>query len=194
MAILSKPSKTVTKLITAYITALYMNPIRTKSLTAAIIATLGNYTAQSLKSSKIDFQTLGSFGMFGLLFGGTIPHFFYTFLTRVIDEDSRLAPFKMLLVERLLYTPIFQFFSLYMINRLQLKSHSDALRTVSRFYPSTLEANYQYLTILQFVNMYFVPPILRVLFQNLIGFLWVIYVSKKWNPPARKSQSKGTRK
>lgn len=190
MAILSKPYKVSIQLLGAYLSSLYLNPIKTKSITAATIAMLGNFTSQRLSGAQsLDVQTLGAFGLFGLLFGGSVPHFFYEGLQRIVNEESKFAPLYMLLIERLVFMPVYQFFSLYTLARFEMKSHSQALANVTRFYPPIVEANFKYLTLLQFMNLYFVPPMLRVLVANLIGFFWVIYLARKRTPPSRKTKS-----
>lgn len=190
MTVLSKTYKGSVQLLGAYLTALYLNPIRTKSFTAATIALLGNLTAQRLSGAPLNLRALSAFGIFGLLFGGTVPHVFYTILTRLFNEDSKLAPFGMLLIERILFMPAYQFFSLYSLSLLEHKSHQKAMADANRFYLRILEANFKYLTLFQFLNLYFVPPMLRVLFNNLIGFVWVIFLAQKRSaPPVRRGKA-----
>lgn len=57
---------------------------------------------------------------FRLLFGGPVPHLFYQFLDKLVPYDSKNAIFKQLFIERLLFTPFYQYFVLYTISRLQV--------------------------------------------------------------------------
>lgn len=187
MTLLSKPYKITFQLIGSYLQQLYLNPIRTKSITACIIATLGNYTAQKFAGVKVINQdTLCAFGIYGLLFGGTIPHYFYEILSRIINEESKFAPFQQLLIERFIFMPIYSFFSLYMISRLEGKTHKESMSHVARVYFPIVEANVKYLTVLNYLNLNFVPPMLRVLVANLIGFFWVVYLAGKRARAAKK--------
>lgn len=179
MALLSKPYEFTFQLIGSYLGQLYTNPLRTKSITSFVIATLGNYTAQRLSGVRsINQDTLVAFGLYGLLFGGSIPHFFFKLLSKIVTSEGPYAPFQMLLIERLLLMPLFAGFSLYTISRMEGKSHDEACKNLARVYFPVVEANFKYLTLFQYLNLYFVPPMLRVLVMNLIGFFWTIYLAR----------------
>jgi len=49
-----------------------------------------------------------------------VPHYFYRALDRYISDDVALAPIKQLLVERLIFMPLFQILALYMLARLEV--------------------------------------------------------------------------
>ena len=55
-----------------------------------------------------------------LLFGGSLPHYFYRALDRYISDDVALAPIKQLILERLIFMPLFQILALYMLARLEV--------------------------------------------------------------------------
>ncbi|KAF4523916.1 hypothetical protein B566_EDAN012267 [Ephemera danica] len=150
----------VFQLVGKYFQQLYMHPIRTKSITSCVVASLGNLTSQCLYSrGKIDKNSLEAFALFGLLFGGTVPHGFYKILESIAPGDSVSASILRFLIERFIYTPLFQLLSLYSV--------------------SVFEDNWKYLSLFQFINVTFVPPMLRVLFGNLLGFFWCIYVARR---------------
>jgi peroxisomal membrane protein 2 len=56
------------------------------------------------------------------VFGGSVPHFFYTALDHYITDDVALAPLKQLILERLIFMPLFQILALYMLARLEVSS------------------------------------------------------------------------
>ncbi|XP_015115070.1 PXMP2/4 family protein 3 isoform X2 [Diachasma alloeum] len=133
----------------------------------------GNYASQRILGVKeINHDSLLAFGLFGLLFGGPVPHFFYKYIYFVTRH-----PLGILLAERLIYAPLFQGFALYMLARLEGKSHEDSYKNMEKLYLPILLANYKYLTLLQFINIRYVPPMLRVLVVNFIGFAWAIYLA-----------------
>lgn len=51
-----------------------------------------------------------------------MPHFFYTALDHYITDDVALAPLKQLILERLIFMPLFQILALYMLARLEVSS------------------------------------------------------------------------
>jgi len=172
---LSKPVELLYDVLGMYLNSLYSSPIKTKAITSCVTATLGNYLAQRLTGVKhINQDSLVAFGLFGLIFGGTVPHFFYRYVPLVTKN-----PLGILFIERILYTPCFQALALYMLARFEGKSHAQSMKDFNRLYSPILEANLKYLTLLQFINIRYVPPMLRVLVINVIGLLWCIFLAKK---------------
>ncbi|XP_011306287.1 PXMP2/4 family protein 3 [Fopius arisanus] len=179
---LSKPSQIILDIVGAYFNSLYMNPIRTKAITSCVLAVAGNYISQKISGTKeINHDSLLAFGLFGLLFGGPVPHYFYKY----IHLFTKL-PLGILLTERLVYTPLFQAFALYMLTRLEGKSHDESRKNMEKLYLPILLANYKYLTLLQFINIRYVPPMLRVLVVNFIGFAWTIYLANARSRASKK--------
>ncbi|XP_066599902.1 PXMP2/4 family protein 3 [Prorops nasuta] len=172
---LSKPSQMFYNLAAAYFDQLYTHPLRTKALTSCVIAALGNYVSQHIVGvKKISEDSILAFGLFGLLFGGPLPHYFYQYVFKLVKN-----PYGVLLIERLIYTPCFQALSLYLLSRFEGKTHAAASEQLKKLYLPVLAANLEIITLLQYINIKFVPPMLRVLVSNLIGFFWVIYLAKK---------------
>lgn len=106
-----------------------------------------------------------------LLFGGTIPHFFYTTLERTISDEVGHSIAKKLLVERLIYSPLYQAFVIYMIARLEGKTHGSAIKQLERNYWPILQANWKWMSIIQCINLSFVPPI--------VSYTYVIIAKQK---------------
>ncbi|KAJ1530748.1 hypothetical protein ONE63_005602 [Megalurothrips usitatus] len=163
-----------------YFLELYTNPLRTKSVTSAVIYVLGNFTSQRISGAKaIDRNSLLAFGAYGLLFGGSIPHYFFQWLEWLIPGTSKLALVKQILVQRLLFTPLYQLFTLYTISRLEGRPHRQAVHQLIPIYLPVLIANWKWLTALSIINLTVVPPALRVIFMNLVGFVWSVYIATK---------------
>ncbi|XP_044754665.1 peroxisomal membrane protein PMP22 [Coccinella septempunctata] len=175
--VLSKP---LMKVLQIYFSELYTNPIRTNAITGALIAAGGNYASQFLAGKKvINNQTILAYGAFGLLFGGTIPHFFYLGLDHMVSDEAAMATIKRFLIERIIYTPLFQAFFLYMLARFEGKDHQTAMRQIQSLYWTVLTTSWKYITIIELMNQMVVPPMLRVLVSNLIAFFWTIFISNK---------------
>ncbi|KAF5288156.1 hypothetical protein FQR65_AtePxmp2 [Abscondita terminalis] len=175
--ILSKP---IYDFLGFYFEQLFYNPVKTKAISCCIVAAAGNLTSQYISGKKcISQESLLAYSLFGLLFGGTIPHYFYGALEGLIVEQHTSAVLKKLLVERLIFTPLYSAFTLYILARFERKSHNDAIKQLETLYWPILSSSWKYLTVIQFLNLKFVPPILRVLIVNLIGFFWTIYIANK---------------
>ncbi|XP_053987980.1 peroxisomal membrane protein 2 [Hylaeus volcanicus] len=171
---LSKPSNLVLQLIGAYFEHLHVSPVKTKAITSCIIATLGNFLSQKISGAKhVNSDSLLAFALFGLFFGGPVPHYFYTFIHPFVK-----SPYKLLLIERCLYTPCFVALALYMLSVFEGSTHKTASKKMQKLYWPVLSANLKYLTLLQYINLKYVPPMLRVLVVNLIGFFWTVYLAQ----------------
>ncbi|KAK6641865.1 hypothetical protein RUM44_013583 [Polyplax serrata] len=171
-------SKYALKLVGSYLTQLYINPIQTKSITSCILSSLANYVSQHMAHGRVlNSDTLVAYGLFGLLFGGLVPHYFYKIMNDFLAENSKSPLIQLLLIERLFFMPAFTFFSLYTLSRLEGRAHQYSFDNASVTFPSVARANFKYLTLLQFINIYFVPPVLRVFVSNLIAFFWIIILS-----------------
>ncbi|KAH0954700.1 hypothetical protein HN011_006847 [Eciton burchellii] len=172
---LSKPSNIIYGLIGAYLQRLYSSPLKTKAITSCVIAILGNIVSQKLSGAKkLNEDSILAFALFGLFFGGPIPHYFYTYIHLLVRN-----PLGILLIERLIYTPCFQALTLYILAIFEGKPHRVAYAQMQKLYLPMLIANLKYLTLLQYINIKYIPPMLRVLIANLIGFVWVIYLATK---------------
>ncbi|KAG5310944.1 PX24C protein, partial [Acromyrmex insinuator] len=173
--VLSKPVNLFYSLIGAYLQRLYYSPLKTKAITSCIIGALGNVVSQKLSNIKqLNEDSILAFALFGLLFGGPVPHYFYTYIQLFVKH-----PLGILLIERLIYTPCFQALALYLLAIFEGKTHQVAYTQMQKLYLPTLRANLKYLTLFHYINIRYVPPMLRVLIVNLIGFVWIIYVANK---------------
>lgn len=171
---------------------LYTHPLRTKSLTSAIIYVLGNYTSQRISGGKaLDKNSIFAFGAYGLLFGGSVPHYFFECLEWLIPGTSHLAVVKQLLFQRLIFTPLYQLFTLYTISRLEGRTHRQAIHQLIPIYVPVLVANWKWLTALSIINLTVVPPVLRVVFMNLVGFVWSVYIATKRRKPSDRRGGSG---
>uniref|UniRef100_A0A1B6D139 Peroxisomal membrane protein 2 n=1 Tax=Clastoptera arizonana TaxID=38151 RepID=A0A1B6D139_9HEMI len=129
---LSKPSSILYKSLEVYYNSLFNNPIRTKAICSLMIAVFGNLTSQYITGAKtLNQDSLISFGLFGFLFGGPLPHFFYEILERIIPFEANCPAVKQLFLERFLFTPLFQFFSLYMLARFEMR---DLVNNIISFF------------------------------------------------------------
>ncbi|KAM3961247.1 peroxisomal membrane protein 2 [Aphomia sociella] len=173
-------SKPIMNLLSSYLQNLYLHPIRTKSITSCVVGVTGSIASQLLAGGNLRPDPILAFGLYGLLFGGSIPHFFYDVIERLFPEEVVAFPLvKKLLFERLIFAPFMQAFSLYTLARFEGKNHAAAVKQLQILYWPILQANWKWLTFFQVINMAFVPPMLRVLFMNLVGLGWSIFLSTK---------------
>ncbi|XP_028036185.1 peroxisomal membrane protein 2 isoform X1 [Bombyx mandarina] len=182
-------SKPIMNLVASYLQNLYLHPIKTKAITSCVVGTAGSLASQIVAGESIRLDPILAFGFYGLLFGGTVPHYFYETVERLFPEESASFPLaKKLLLERLIFAPLMQAFSLYSLARFEGKTHRAALKQLFALYLPVLEANWKWLTLFQVINLAFIPPMLRVLFMNIVGFGWAMFLASKRR---KQSQRKG---
>jgi peroxisomal membrane protein 2 len=133
-----------------------------------------------------------SYSLFGLIFGGSVPHYFFAAIQKIIEnctpENFEYKRFAEFVMERLTFAPFFTAVSLYFLSLFEGKSPEEAFLTLKKLYLTVLLTNWKYLSLPVFINFNFVPPMLRVLVANLIGFFWIIYLSDKRRRAAAKKR------
>nr|XP_018909995.1 PREDICTED: peroxisomal membrane protein 2 isoform X3 [Bemisia tabaci] len=112
-----------------------------------------------------------------LTFGWSGPHLLFSWLESAIPRKQNFSLLKRFAFERLVYTPFFQFLVLFTLSIYEGKSYQVSLKNAQTLYCKVLQANLKYLSLLQFMNLAYVPPMLRVLFSNMIGFVWILFLS-----------------
>ncbi|KAH8251092.1 hypothetical protein KR026_010278, partial [Drosophila bipectinata] len=175
--VLSKP---LYSLFGSYLEQLFNHPVRTKSITACVLATSANVTSQRLAGAKtLNQHSVFAYGLFGLIFGGSVPHYFYTTVERLFSHDLRFRRFFLFLSERLVYAPTYQALSLFFLALFEGKSPQMAIKNVEKLYWPLLKANWQYLSLFVYLNFAYVPPMFRSISMAIISFIWVVYIAQK---------------
>lgn len=173
-------SKPIMSLMASYLQNLYLYPVRTKSITSCALGTTASIASQLMAGDTVKLDPVLAFGLYGLIFGGSVPHYFYDLLERIFPEEVVAFPLaKKLLFERLIFAPLMQAFSLYTLARFEGKNHPAAVKQLYALYTTVLKANWKWLTLFQIINLAFVPPMLRVLFMNFVGLGWAIFLANK---------------
>ncbi|XP_035786002.1 peroxisomal membrane protein 2-like [Anopheles albimanus] len=182
-------SRPIFNLLGSYLEQLFEHPLRTKAITSCVIASSANLASQKLAGAKqLNTDSVLAYGLFGLIFTGPLSHFFYGWLDRVTN-DVRFKKLLMLFGERLLFAPTITALSLYFISRFEYKSHDEAIINLVTLFRSVLRGNWKFLTLPVFINFNYVPPMLRVLFANIIGFCWIIFLSAKRRKAEQRRQA-----
>ncbi|CAO1349823.1 unnamed protein product [Diamesa serratosioi] len=171
-----------------YFEQLFNNPIRTKSITSCVIATAGSLASQKLTGQELKKETIFAYSCFGLCFGGTVPHYFYKCIENILP-DVKIRRILEFFCERFMFAPLFCALSLYFLSIFEGRTHDQSTKNVLRMYKSVLLANWKYLSFPVFLNINFVPSMLRVFVANAIGFFWIIYLSDKRRRAALRKQN-----
>lgn len=93
-----------------------------------------------------------------LIFGGTLPHYFYQHVERLVAGAGGAKRFYLFLIERLAYAPLYQALSLYFLARFEGNGHDYALANLFDLYWPLLKANWRYLSLMVYINVMYIPP------------------------------------
>ncbi|XP_064110616.1 peroxisomal membrane protein 2-like [Macrobrachium nipponense] len=163
-----------------YNLSLYRNPLITKATTSAITCALGEILSQLItKQPKISLQSASRYAVFGFVVTGPLAHYFYKFLEKVVPPTSKGASLKRLLLDRLGFAPLLLLLSLYVLSRMEGKSHLTCQKELQMKYWTALKMNWKVWTPIQFINVNYVPQEYRVLFANFIAIFWIMYIGMK---------------
>jgi peroxisomal membrane protein 2 len=167
-----------------YMRLLAEKPLLTKACTSACTGALGNLLSQYLRPSQgapkhIDWHSVLNYAGTAFVLVAPMMHNYYRLVEKYIPVHASQYKLKRLLVDRLLYTPAFLCIYLYVMCLLEGCGPTLARQKVKVMFWIIYKMNLKILTIVQFINLSYIPPQYRVLFGNLISILWSCYVASK---------------
>lgn len=177
----------------AYNNALQASPLAVKSATACVLLGAADLAGQALEQSiqgqetedqGIDWARAGRFAFFGLVLQAPWNHFYYQLLDGAIPPTEE--PFTgtnavKVVIDQFIQAPIFTVLIFVFLGLLEGKSFESIQKQLDNDYKDTIIANWKLWVPATVVNIGFVPPILRVLYLNVIFFGWSIFLSLKLN-------------
>lgn len=175
---------------------LMVNPIPTKCITAGVIAFVADIVCQTYFSSdeklkekppmeRIDWRRNFNFTLLNAVGIPPLTHYWYGYLSTRIVGDTIAAALKRVFFDQALFAPLLvgALFSSNMV----LKGEADGIHDKLRNdLPGTMLSNYMVWIPAQILNFRYVPPQLRVLWANFVGFFWNIYLSSAANKPSKR--------
>lgn len=168
-----------------YTTLLKTKPILTRSLSAFTISLTGDFICQYIESKidKMNFtETFNlkrslNLAIFSSTFVTPAMHFWYQYLARTFPGTSFKVVLKKFVFDRLIFPPplVLSFFvSQTLMNG---GSWEDVKIRVRKNYINVMKMNLLIWPAAIFVNFRFVPLDFQVLYSNIVGFFWSIYLS-----------------
>ena len=187
----------------SYLHALETDPLLVKSVTAGIILGAADLSGQALQSAiaanadesgEIDTTTSGGggvdvarflrFAFFGFILQAPWNHYYYLALDGALPptEDPFTATTGIkVVIDQFIQAPIFTVIIFSFLGFLEGKNGDEIKQQLDDDYVDTMLANWKLWVPATFVNIAFCPPILRVLFLNVVFYFWSIFLSLKLN-------------
>lgn len=184
----------------SYLTALEADPLLVKSITAGIILGAADLSGQAIQraistddssvsgdesgSSGVDFARFARFAFFGFVLQAPWNHFYYQLLDGALppteDPVSATTGIKVF-IDQFVQAPVFTILIFGFLGLLEGKTTDEIKKQLDDDYTDTMLANWKLWVPATAVNIAFCPPILRVLFLNIVFFFWSIFLSLKLN-------------
>jgi peroxisomal membrane protein 2 len=186
MMSLSKPENDniIQRIVRQYLKLLREKPLLTKACTSACTATVGSLLSQYVstpagRSLHVNWRNVLAFALTGFLFVGPVLHNFYQLLEQLVPKNANRAALKRLLIDRFLFTPFFLIVYLYCLSLFEGHGLKLAKTKVDQVFLMALKMNWKVLTIIQYVNINYVPQQYRLLVGNVISLAWNSYIALK---------------
>lgn len=160
-------------------------PLIVKGITAFFILGLGDACAQMVEhllgssnaTNSWDWIRTIRFGGFGLI-GAPWAHYYFYYLDKYLpptEEACTRTTWIKLLIDQGAQAPII--LALFIGTMAILKGEQHPLKALQDTYWSTLVANWQLWIPASLLNLAVVQPSLRVLYVNVVFFVWTIILS-----------------
>jgi peroxisomal membrane protein 2 len=191
----------------SYLTALESDPLLVKSITAGVILGAADLSGQAIQQSllvsveddsdsdgddtsrggkgkEVDIPRFVRFAFFGFILQAPWNHYYYQLLDNALPPT--LDPFTpttaiKVVIDQFIQAPIFTILIFGFLGVLEGKTIDEIKKQLDDDYVDTMLANWKLWVPATAVNIAFCPPILRVLFLNVVFFFWSIFLSLKLN-------------
>jgi hypothetical protein len=163
-------------------------PLVTKAITAGILVGMGSFASQclpilyqkELTISSINWYQTWEFCLMGVLLQAPVTHYYYIFLDDFLPPTptpwTSVTLIK-LLIDQLIFAPTFLAAVFIFLDVMDGKSIEGIRHHLISDWCSTIVANWKLWVPATFFNLAFCPPCYRVLFSNIIFFVWSIILS-----------------
>ena len=171
-----------------YNVSLINSPYRTKMITAGVIFGGADAFCQTFlektpenTTKKFDWVRCMNMALIGSCISAPVNHIWYSkwasALVSKVTSRARVQPYVSTAADQLLVTPVtlssFLFLSDYLKDFRSLK----AAKNVQEKFTGAMTTNLKVWPPIILANFMFIPPHMRVLFVNVFGFFWSIYLS-----------------
>lgn len=175
-----------------YSKLLSTHPVLTKAVTAGALSGLGDVIAHGLFGrGGLEPISFSHQVLIGLILKGPYFHYVFKIIERLFENSDKRnisTVLKKMAVAQGIFSPVFLFMYLTVLACLRGEKLSDAVARIRRSFLSILKVNYCFWPLVDLTNFSFIPPAYRVLYSNIAGMLWVIYLIHRTSGTREKSK------
>ncbi|EEF33553.1 peroxisomal membrane protein 2, pxmp2, putative [Ricinus communis] len=162
-----------------YLIQLQAHPLRTKAITAGVLAGCSDTIAQKISGVKrLQLRRLLLITLYGFAYGGPFGHFLHKLMDGIFKgkKDSKTVAKKVLL-EQLVSSPWNNmFFMMYYGLIVEGRPWGLVKGKVRKDYPSIQLTAWKFWPIVGWVNHQYMPLQLRVLFHSIVSACWCVSI------------------
>jgi peroxisomal membrane protein 2 len=162
-----------------YLRNLQRHPLRTKAITAGVLAGSADMVAQKLAGARnLQFKRAFLLMLYGFCYSGPFGHYFHKFMEKLIPSarDSKTIVSKVI-VEQLTSGPWNNFiFITYLGLVVEGRPWKSVKSQLKSNFPSVQLNAWRFWPIVSLINYKYLPIQLRVLFHNLAAVCWGIFL------------------
>lgn len=184
-----------------YTAKLKVAPLRTKMITSFFTFTLGDVICQVIekslsdkgKSKPFDVKRAVRQGSFGVVMTPYLHVQYNIIIARLFPHPGFKNTIKSVIYDQTVNSVIFLIVFFGYMDYMNGIDFKTSLKNTLIKLPPTLIANWKLWPAAQLVNFSIVPPDYRVLFSNMVGIIWNIYLSYVQNSKDFSIESKDTK-
>ncbi|KAF5186745.1 Peroxisomal membrane protein pmp22 [Thalictrum thalictroides] len=163
-----------------YMLQLQLHPLRTKAVTAGILAGVSDSVAQKLSGiQKLQLKRLILKVLFGFAYFGPVGHFLHKFLDKIFKgKKDKSTVAKKVLLEQITASPLnnLMFLAYYGIV-VEGRPWVQVRSKIKKDYPSVQLTSWMFWPIVGWVNHLYMPLQFRVIFHSFVACCWGIFLN-----------------
>ncbi|KAK8955786.1 Peroxisomal membrane protein PMP22 [Platanthera guangdongensis] len=163
-----------------YMLQLQLHPLRTKAITAGVLAGISDSVAQKLSGfQRIQLRRLLLKVIFGFAYGGPFGHMLHKLLDKLFKgKTDKKTVGKKVLLEQLTSSPWNNFlFLIYYGLIVEGKPWPQVKDKVKKDYPSVQLTSWMFWPVVGWINHQYMPLQLRVIFHSFVACCWGIFLN-----------------
>ncbi|XP_042477963.1 peroxisomal membrane protein PMP22-like [Macadamia integrifolia] len=163
-----------------YMLQLHHHPLRTKAITAGVLAGISDSISQKLSGiQKLQLKRLLLKVLFGFAYGGPFGHFLHKLMDKIFKgkKDTKTVAKKVLL-EQLTSSPWNNLlFLIYYGLVVEGRTWNQVRSKIKKEYPSVQLTAWMFWPIVGWVNHQYIPLQFRVIFHSFVACCWGIFLN-----------------